>query len=147
MTDVMDFTPTPVPTSSEIKDFTGSKPAVKFKLDDDVFYGVRDLPAIKALEFTGYAEQFSDSKLPSSQRVAMFIDVIKMLLEPESAERFIGRLNDPVNPIGLTTFTGVIRWLFEQYAGRPTQPGSDSLAGSDNPESGTNSTVTSSVEE
>lgn len=139
MTEIVDFT-----QRSEIHDFTVEKPRVQFKLDGDVFTGVREIPAVKAMEFSGHADELKRDDAPMEQRIAGFMDILRLLLEPASAELFISRLNDPVNPIGVQTMLKVVPWLFEQYSQRPTQPDSDSSTGSGNPESGTSSTVSTS---
>jgi len=138
MTDVIDFTP------AATQDFTIEKPLVQFKLDGDLFVGVRDIPAIKAMEFSGHADKLGKDDVPIEERIAGFMDIIRLLLVPESAELFIARLSDPHNPIGVPTMLKVVPWLFEQYSLRPTTPDSDSSTGSGNPESGTSSTVSTS---
>lgn len=143
MTEIVDFTPAPA-EASEIHDFTVDRPRVQFKLDGDVFTGVRDIPAVKAMEFSGHADKMQREDISMDERVALFMDIIRLLLVPESAERFIERLSDPVNPIGVQTMIKIVPWLFEKYSARPTTPDSDSSAGSGNPESGTSSTVSTS---
>lgn len=140
MTGLIDFTE----TSASVHDFTDEKPRVQFKLDGDIFVGVRDIPAIKALEFSGHADKLKLEGVPIEERIKMFMDILRLLLEPDSADRFISRLNDGVNPIGLKTLLKIVPWLFEQYAQVPTEPDSDSSTGSGNPESGTSSTVSTS---
>lgn len=140
MTEIIDFTP----RTPEVHDFTIARPRVQFKLDGDVFTGVREIPAVKAMEFSGHADKLLRDDLPTDERIAGFMDILHLLLLPESAELFISRLNDPVNPIGIQTMLKVVPWLFEQYAMRPTTPDSDSSTGSGNPESGTSSTASTS---
>lgn len=141
MTDMVDFTSAP---TDVMEDFTTAKPRVQFKVDGDVFTGVRDLPAVKAMEFSGHADKMQRDDISMDERIALFMDILRLLLVPKSAELFIARLSDPVNPIGVQTLLKIVPWLFEQYSLRPTKPGSDSSAGSDNPESGTTSTATTS---
>lgn len=142
MTKMIDFTPPT--TSSEIHDFTVEKPRVQFKLDGDIFTGVRDIPAVKAMEFSGHADKMTRNDVAMEERIAGFIDILRLLLVPDSADLFIKRLTDPDNPIGVQTMLKIVPWLFEQYSLRPTTPDSDSSAGSGNPESGTSSTVSTS---
>lgn len=141
MTDIMDFTPQP---ATAIHDFTVEKPRVQFKLDGDIFTGVRDIPAVQAMEFSGHADKLHNDDVSMDERVAGFMDILRLLLVPESAELFIARLKDPLNPIGVQTMLKIVPWLFEQYSLRPTTPDSGSSTGSGNPESGTNSTVSTS---
>ena len=70
--------------------------------------------------------------------------VIRTLLEPDSAERLIGHLTDRRQPVGMSTTVKIFQYIMSEYGGRPTTPGSDSSVGSDNPESGTLSTENSS---
>lgn len=140
MTELIDFS-APKPA---VQDFSQEIARVQFKLDGDIFTGVREIPAIKALEFSGHSDKLKRDDVPMSERIALFMDIIRLLLEPQSAERFIARLNDTANPIGLPTMMKVVPWLFEQYSLRPTEPDSDSSTGSGNPESGTSSTVSTS---
>lgn len=140
MTDMIDFTPQPT------QDFTPeAKKRVQFKLDGDVFTGVREIPAIMALEFSAHAENMTRENVSITERIEGFTAILQLLLEPESASVFIGRLRDPLNPISVQTMMKVVPWLFEQYSLRPTTPDSDSSAGSGNPESGTSSTVSTSA--
>lgn len=141
MTDIVDFTPA---QSREIQDFTSEKPRVQFKLDGDVFTGVRDIPAVRAMEFSGHSDALLRDDISMDERIAGFMDILRLLLVPESAELFITRLSDPINPIGVKTMLKIVPWLFEQYSLRPTTPDSDSSTGSGNPESGTSSTVSTS---
>lgn len=141
MTELIDFTET---KTTEVHDFSSGTPRVQFKLDGEIFTGVRDIPAIKALEFSGHSDKLKRDDIPMSERIALFMDILRLLLEPTSAERFIARLSDTENPIGLSTMLKIVPWLFEQYSLRPTEPDSDSSAGSGNPESGTSSTVSTS---
>lgn len=140
MTELIDFTE----STAAVHDFSAEKPRVQFKLDGDIFTGVRDIPAIKALEFSGHSDKLKREDVPMEERIALFMDILRLLLEPESAERFISRLSDTGNPIGLPTMLKIVPWLFEQYSLRPTEPDSDSSTGSGNPESGTSSTVSTS---
>lgn len=141
MTDIIDFTPQP---QVEIQDFTVEKPRVQFKLDGDIFTGVRDIPAVKAMEFSSHADKIQSENVSMDERVAGFMDILRLVLVPDSAELFIARLSDPLNPISVQTMLKVVPWLFEQYSLRPTTPDSDSSTGSGNPESGTSSTVSTS---
>ena len=145
MTEIVDFTPARDPNA--VEDFTEERPRVQFKLDGDIFTGVREIPAVKAMEFSGHADKMARPDVTMDERVALFMDIIRLLLVPDSANLFIHRLGDTENPIGVKTMLKIVPWLFEQYSLRPTTPGSDSSAGSDNPESGTSSTVSTSAVE
>src|SRR5919109_3664934 len=99
MSDVIDFTP--ARELADVHDFTVEKPRVQFKLDGDIFTGVRDIPAVKAMEFSGHADSLLSNDSPMAERIAGFMDILRLLLVPESAELFISRLKDPDNPISV----------------------------------------------
>lgn len=134
-----------VTASGEMMDFSVRTTALQFKIDGDVFTGVRDLAADTAFEFSAYATALSADSTNPENRKNIMKSMIRALLVPESAERFIARLSDTSNPIGLATCMDVVHFLFERYGLRPTQPDSDSSSGPDNPESGTSSTVSTSA--
>ena len=128
-----------------MKDFTTTRPAVvRFKLDDDVFEAVPQISAINALDFSSRYSSLSDKNVSLEEATAMIHELIRMVLLPESANRFLDRMHSQTNPIGVDKFYEVLNWIFEFYTERPTQPGSDSSTGSDTRVDGTTSTVSTS---
>lgn len=132
---------TQVPMTDDIMDFTRRRDTIKFRVDDDVFEAPPDIAAELALRFVDDAGRLDDDAATHAEQVAVIHNMFRMILTPDSAERFIARLSDSTNPIGVDTFQRVTSWLLEQYGLRPTEPGSDSSSGSDNPDTGTNSRV------
>lgn len=128
--------------SDGMMDFSAQTKTVQFRIDNDVFTGVRDMMADSAFEFSAYATKLSDDDVSIDERKNVMRSMIRALLMPNSAELFIDRLSDPANPIGLMKCMDVIHWLFEQYGLRPTEPDSDSSSGPDSQDSGTNLTAT-----
>ncbi|SRR6266540_2690956 len=121
--------------SEDIKDFTVSTETIKFKINQDIFEAIPDIPAGKLLDFS---ESQSDlTKVSPEDRTKVFETMFTLILTPESAERFLNRLYDPKNPIGIRVINNLIPWIFEQYGMRPTEALPGSLDGSGNPASGT----------
>lgn len=133
-------------SDDDIKDFTTAKKPPRFKIDDDIFTGVTDMPAELAMEFSTRADSMGDSNLSMKERIDIVKEVIDLVLVPASAEIFKARLSSRDKPIGVGAFKDVLPWLFEHYAARPTTPDSDSSSGSGNQESGTNSMESTSAE-
>jgi hypothetical protein len=109
-----------------MKDFTDpeSKKRLTFRIDDDVFEAVAELPAGAEIELTRMIrvkDEYEQAKM-----VAQLLD---MLLIPESAEVFAKRMSNPANPITSRVLVKVFQWLMETYSGRPTEPPPDSSNG------------------
>jgi len=130
---------TAVDVSDEMRDFTINRRTIKFKIDDDVFEAVKDIPAQIMLDFAVGAQQLETTA--SNQGVETILKLLEMSLLPESGQRFRRRMSDPDSPIGIQTVMEVIPWLMEQYGMRPTQSPEPSSTGSPDPGSGTRSTA------
>jgi hypothetical protein len=118
--------------------------SVRFRLDhvngdEEHFTGVSGLPALKLIEFAQLMEELDEVKTSGSPE--LFTALVELTLEDESAARFIARMSDKADPIGLTQIMDLMPWLMEQYGMRPTKPSEDSSAISTNPDGGTNSTA------
>lgn len=124
-----------------MKDFTEPGKKIEFKIDDDVFYGVSDLPAFSVLDFSAALDAPELITQDPAKAAQMFTDLIKMVLEPDSAELMFARMRNSGKPIGIGTIKQLIPWLLEQYGLRPTQPSEESSGGSENQEYGMNLTV------
>lgn len=129
-----------VTPDDDIMDFTTTAKSPRFKIDADVFTGVIEIPAQKALEFSSMTQQFADENQDPRDRIELLKELIKVVLVPASAERFNERLSSSTEPIGLTAFQKVLPWLFKKYTGTPTTPDLDSSSGPGNQEPGKNST-------
>jgi hypothetical protein len=135
-----------VTMTDEIRDFSRPRGTLKFRVDDDVFEAPPDIAAELALQFADEAERLGvgddgDERPSVASQVQVMHNVIKMILLPDSAERFIARLRDPAHPIGVEVFQEVTEYLLERYGLRPTESDSPSSSGSDNLATGTNSKV------
>lgn len=125
---------------ADIKDFTKARRSIKFKIDDDVFNCVPDLPVLTLIDFAAMAEKINETSMDESMR-NLFIDMFKLILVDTAAERFIARMQDKINPISMDQVNEIMPWVMEKYGLRPTEPSDSSSAGSPTPESGLNSTV------
>ena len=133
-----------VPVDDEVMDFSTPRRSLKFKVDDDLFEAAPDIAAELALEFSDFAERAQETDTTEDQ-IAVIHAMFRMVLFPESADRFIARLRDPKRPIGTARMMKIIRWLYEEYGLRPTESDSPSSSGSENPAAGTSLTVSSSA--
>lgn len=139
-----DFTP-PVPPSAETPDFTPVS-NVKFTLYGEQYHGVAELTLEDSFSYDTLSAQLGQTDRSTQDRVETMKSIIRTLIEPNSAERLIAGLGDRERPIGVGTLMKIFKYIMDQYGDRPTTPGSDSSAGSDNPAPGTSSTESSSPE-
>jgi hypothetical protein len=126
-----------------MKDFSRARPTVSFKIDDDVFTGV---PAMSADDMVALVATFADMDEDDPVQVAKTIkDIVRNLLDSRSADRFVNRMGDRVQPIEFDQANEVILWLMGEYGMRPTEQPSPSGSGPASPASGTNLTEPTSV--
>ena len=130
----------PAVVSSEdgAKDFTRQRKRINFRIDGDLFEAARALPGRTLTEF---ANRYSElSGVPAGRQLDVILESLELVLLPDSYKLFSDRFGDVRNPIELDQASEVILWLLGEYGLRPTQPSSNSAAGPERPESGTNST-------
>lgn len=132
---------TTVAADDEMMDFSSSRRSIPFKVDDDVFEAVADIAAELALDYADYVEKLETRDTSAQEQKEVLHALLRLILLPESAERFIARLSDPHCPIGQGKIVKITRWLFEEYGLRPTESDSASSTGSENRDAGTSSTV------
>ncbi|HEX9248495.1 MAG TPA: hypothetical protein VF856_03300 [Gemmatimonadaceae bacterium] len=126
------------PSDADVKDFTEAV-HVKFRIDDDIFYGVTGIPAMDLMHFGAMFEGLTERGIMQSPNALS--DLFNLILRKESADLFIARMADKDKPITLGQAMKVLPWLMEEYGMRPTQPSSSSSGGSENPDDGTSSTA------
>jgi hypothetical protein len=136
-----------VTPDDDIMDFTPKRKIPRFRIGDDIFTGVAEIPAELSLDFAQKAALMGQEGQTTAEKLAVIRELISVVLMPESAAIFIARLSDSANPIGINSFRDVLPWLLKQYMGTPTTPDSDSSSGPGNQESGKNSTENTSDEE
>lgn len=144
--DLVTSTTTTVVVDDEVMDFSTRTKSLKFRVDDDVFEAAPDIAAELALRFADTAEKLENESATNEDQIEVIHALFRMVLFPESADKFIDRLSNPKKPIGNGKIQRITRWLFEEYGLRPTTPDAVSSTGSANPDAGTNLTVSSSVE-
>jgi hypothetical protein len=128
-----------VHADDDVMDFSIGRKSIKFKVDDDYFEAVPDIAAELAMEYASQLEQLIQPEEVSldSQKEVVY-STLRLVLFPESADRFIARLRDQETPIGQQRFTKITQWLLEQYGMRPTEQDSASSTGSESQDAGTN---------
>lgn len=139
-------TTTTVNADDGIMDFSSGRRSIKFRVDDDVFEAAPDIAAELALRYSEQVERLDDQNAGADVQLEAIHALFRMVLFPESAERFVARLSDQRNPIGHEKITRITRWLFEEYGLRPTQSDAASSTGSESQDAGTSSTVTTPAE-
>lgn len=109
------------------KDFSISWEPVTFKMEDDTFECLPEIPLDAVIEMATLA-----SGTDRAQQMRQVFDFFDGIMTPESAAKLRERsAKGSLQPIGMRLITQVIPWLMEVYGMRPTQPSSDSPAGSD----------------
>jgi hypothetical protein len=119
-----------VSIDEDIMDFSSPRRSLRFRVDDDVFDAVPDIAAELALEYADKVEQLGGDDATNAQQREIFHSLFRLVLLPESADRFIARLSDQRNPIGQRKIAAITQWLFEEYGLRPTESDSASSTGS-----------------
>jgi hypothetical protein len=132
------ITSTASPAEPGVRDFSAPRRNVSFKIDDDTFQGVNDLPAMALIEFAGMVDQLNE--LEVAQQPQIFTQLFQMVLEPTSSELFLRRMGDREKPISLGQLMEIMPWIMEQYGLRPTTPSEASSDGSEPQATGTSST-------
>jgi hypothetical protein len=133
-----------VPLDDEVMDFSSPRKSLPFRVDGDLFEAAPDVAAELAIEFMDLSEKVNDTDSTVEDQIALLRAMFKMVLFPDSAERFIARLRDPVKPIGYEKVNRIIKWLFESYGLRPTESDSPSSSGSENQDDGRSLTASTS---
>lgn len=125
----------------EVKDFTLAPKGQKFKIDDDIFETIPEIPLGHFAEFA----KIVGLNFRDEGAVDAIIEMLMKFLVDESATLFRSRTTDKKKPIALGHVLPIINWLLEVYGLRPTQPSSTSSTPS-TVEDGTSSTAGASPE-
>lgn len=112
------------------KDFSVSPEPIAFQMEDDTFHCLPDISLDLLMELADFAtigEQ--QGRGAQIEKMKEFFDGI---LDEDSAGRLRERTKKgATQPIGKRLLVDVMPWLMEVYGLRPTQPSSESAAGSD----------------
>lgn len=115
------------------KDFSLSPEPVTFRIAPDSFECYPEIPLDALLELSTLAAETSD-RAKQFEQLKDFFDGI---MPPEMAATFRARCKPSTKeepnpqPIGMRHVMNILPWLMEVYGLRPTQPSSESDAGSD----------------
>jgi len=106
---------------TDIKDFGSPSEPIQFRIGEDIFKAVPDIPAETIIRLSK-----NKLTLTSENGEDPFIGFKAMLAEilyEDSYKLFVSRLGDKDRPIGVQTLKDVVEWLIgEKYGMRPTQP-------------------------
>jgi hypothetical protein len=134
-----------VPLDDEVMDFSSPRKSLPFRVDGDMFEAAPDVAAELAIEFMDLSAKLDDEETASVQdQIAVLHAMFKMVLFPDSADRFIARLRDTTKPIGYAKVNRIVKWLFEAYGLRPTEPAESSSTGSESQVAGKSLTASTS---
>lgn len=129
------------PSDTEIQDFT-EHVNVKFRIDDDIFVGVPNIPANDLMAFAKLFDGMSESDVINDPKA--FNDMFALVLTEPSRARFVERMGSKTEPISMTQVMKIMPWIMEQYGMRPTSPSPSSSDGSPSQGDGTSSTESAS---
>lgn len=121
-----------------IKDFSTGRTAPQFQIDGKVYTAKRAIGLAHIQQIAGLAADLEAAS--TADKLALFESIFALLLKRESADRFAAHVRDDDDPIPLDQLTHIMTWLLEEQGLRPTEPSSESPAGSDAAASGTTST-------
>jgi hypothetical protein len=148
----------PGPKVIRMKDFSVKARVVEFTVDGPegkVFRGKPHLAAQTMIDFTLKAEGIDEKSASQEEGLNMALEAIGMVLMPDSFKTFRDRMrepepdaagSEPYVPIELPQMMDILQWVMGEYGMRPTTPPSESSDGLPGPDSGTNSTASTSVE-
>lgn len=123
-----------------MKDFSRERPAIEFKIDDDVFTAVSAIPADTMIAFSTKFEGAGENPT-SADGVAIMSEMLQTVLTSKSYDLFKTRMSDPLKPIDMNQLNEVMEWVLGELGMRPTESPSPSSTGQSSPESGTSSTA------
>jgi hypothetical protein len=115
------------------RDFSTSPEPVRFKVNDDIFECIAEIPLDGLAQMTQISAATDGGPAAMLSKVYDFFDSI---MTPDSAALFrdrgrVGTKEQPnPNPIGMRAVNDILPWLMEVYGLRPTQPSDESSGGS-----------------
>lgn len=118
-----------------IKDFSYVTLSHPFRIGDDVFHALPDVP----LGLLGQLSVFENLQSAVAKHgIDPVIDLFTDFLDAPSGELFKQRVSE--NKIGVMKITEILPWILEKIGVRPTQPSSTSPSGLEDGLTGTSST-------
>ena len=122
--------------STKFKDFSKPRERVYFTVSGTEFDCIPAVPVDVLQEMVTETGEVTAANLGTALR-----RFFKMTLTEESFAVMDRKLGDKVDPIDSEQASDIMHWLLEVYGMRPTQPSSDSSAGSKTVDGGTSSTA------
>lgn len=106
---------------NQMKRFETRREPVLFQIDDDTFMCVREIPAGALIDLLK-AHTDLQGTTDRGRMVDLIMQIMEELMLPSAYAKFVDRMRDKENPIGLRTIVDVMKWLLgEAYGLRPTQ--------------------------
>lgn len=119
------------------KDFSKKRKPVYFILDGVTEEGER-FDCYPALALPSLQEiALIAGNMTAENATESFAEFFKVVLQPGDALRMEDKLRDRFNPLDVEQANDIMQWLMGVYGLRPTQPSSDSSAGSPTDDAGT----------
>lgn len=92
---------------------------IEFDVNGEVFQAH---PRISGWVLLDIASAVNDDSSSGSGRADAFRRLISQALVPDSIDRFIKVVSDPVSGPDVNGLIEIATWLIDQYTGRPTEP-------------------------
>lgn len=110
------------------RDFTSQKQPIEFTIDADTFHAPVSIPAPVLFDLLKMQNRLPQiTEMEPEEAFNLLGEMIRLLLAPDSAERFMERLYSRTEPLDLAEqVMPIIAWLVEEYTGRPLPPASPS---------------------
>src|SRR5947208_6667595 len=74
----------------EVFDFSGPVRNIRFKIDDDIFDAIRELPGLTGMEFAAFAATVETSN-DAQEQIDTIERMFRLVLKKDSADRFLER--------------------------------------------------------
>lgn len=111
-------------TSGTRRSAEPKQPDIEFTLDGETYIARMPKPAVFA-----YLTAASARGATTADQIKAVLDFIEAVLEPDSRARFRSRLLDPEDELELEDGIDLLRYLQEEWSGRPTGSSTDSSDG------------------
>lgn len=125
----------------EIRNFSKQRKAIVFQIDEDVFEALPAIPAEVMIQFAERVAVADPTQLSVTQQIAIFRELLELVLTDASMARMRERMSDRTNPVDMEQLDEIITWLFEEYGMRPTTESDSSSNGVSPPATGITSMV------
>lgn len=101
--------------AAPVKDFSRPADLIRFRVDDDVFEALPELPALDAILVTDLLNTFDSASITGRDRFDLIVKFVEIVMTTESAERFVARLTSRERPLGFNRLLEIMIWLVNRY--------------------------------